>query len=308
MDNGLTDEKRRETPDQETSAHSGDVPQVKKETEGRRETPDQEAAVHAESALRTPEYVMKGHHCHSCYELFYCEAGECRFLVQDQIYDMNAGDFILIPPWALHYTRYLKGPCRRTVILFENRHIHPELTELMPHGKDFFSAVRIFQVPEGNRDTISILINQMLREERIHDLRSALMAETLLNALLIQCSRFCDFRYEPPEAIHTTDREILSAARFIAEQYMNSITSEEIANAAGLSLNYLTRKFRRLAGIGLHEYLVFIRLQHAARELVSTDDSITDIALRCGFSDSNYFKDAFKKKYGMTPRIYRGIK
>ena len=34
------------------------------------------------------------------------------------------------------------------------------------------------------------------------------------------------------------------------------------------------------------------------------DDCITDIAFRCGFSDSNYFKDEFKKKYGVTPRAY----
>ena len=46
-------------------------------------------------------------------------------------------------------------------------------------------------------------------------------------------------------------------------------------------------------------------LQHAAAELISTDDTITQIALRCGFSDSNYFKDVFKNKYGVTPRENR---
>lgn len=48
-----------------------------------------------------------------------------------------------------------------------------------------------------------------------------------------------------------------------------------------------------------------IHIEHAAAELISTDDTITQIALRCGFSDSNYFKDVFKKKYGVTPREYR---
>ena len=43
----------------------------------------------------------------------------------------------------------------------------------------------------------------------------------------------------------------------------------------------------------------------AALELLSTQDSITEIALRNGFSDSNYFKDAFKKMYGVSPRAYR---
>ena len=86
---------------------------------------------------------------------------------------------------------------------------------------------------------------------------------------------------------------------------MNPITTADVARAVGFSPNYLTRRFREAAGIGLHEYIVFVRLHHAAQELLSTADSITDIALRCGFSDSNYFKDSFKKKYGVTPRNYR---
>ena len=66
-----------------------------------------------------------------------------------------------------------------------------------------------------------------------------------------------------------------------------------------------SQKFREAAGVSVHEYLVFIRLQRAALELMTTDDSVTDIALRCGFSGGNYFKDAFKKKYGVTPSEYR---
>ena len=67
---------------------------------------------------------------------------------------------------------------------------------------------------------------------------------------------------------------------------------------------FLTRLLNE-TGIGLHEYIVFIRLHRAALELVATEDSVTTVAFRCGFSDSNYFKDAFKKKYGVTPRAYR---
>ena len=79
----------------------------------------------------------------------------------------------------------------------------------------------------------------------------------------------------------------------------------DIAAAAGFSPNYLSRRFREAAGFGVHEYLTFIRLRSAAHELASTADSVTEVALRCGFSNSNYFKDAFKKQYGCTPRAYR---
>ena len=55
----------------------------------------------------------------------------------------------------------------------------------------------------------------------------------------------------------------------------------------------------------VHEYLSLLRLENAAMELLSTQDRITEIALRNGFSDSNYFKDAFRKMYGVSPREYR---
>ena len=90
--------------------------------------------VHAETRLRDQQFIMKGHHCHSCYELFYVESGECRFLIDEHIFDLHPGDFILVPPMALHYTRYVFGPCRRTVILFRGEDIPEEVRQCMPHA------------------------------------------------------------------------------------------------------------------------------------------------------------------------------
>ena len=248
---------------------------------------------------------MTGHHCHSCYELFYMESGECRFLVDERIFDLQAGDFILLPPIALHYTRYVFGPCRRTVILFRPEDVPDDVRRCMPHPDRFFSETVVFQVPEAYRTQIADIIRHMETEEKIQDSCSPLLRRCHLHNLLLLCSRVSTFLTEPPVDIHTTDQYILQAARYISRFYMNPVTTADIAGAVNFSPNYLSRKFRMATGIGLHEYLVFIRLHHAAQELISTTDSITTIALRCGFSDSNYFKDSFKKRYGMTPRAFR---
>ena len=68
---------------------------------------------------------------------------------------------------------------------------------------------------------------------------------------------------------------------------------------------YFSKKFRETTGFGVKEYLTHIRLQNAAHLLCTTDPSITEIAGICGFSDGNYFGDAFRKHYGMSPRAYR---
>ena len=261
--------------------------------------------VHAETKLRDQLFVMKGHHCHTCCELFYVESGDCRFLIDEHIFDLRAGDFILVPPMALHYTRYVFGPCRRTVVLFREEDLLEEVRSCMPKSARFFSETAVFQVPEAYRGQVSASLKEMAGEEKIRDSRSALILKMKLQSLLLLCSRICNFLLEPPADIHTTDPQIQRAAHYICRYYMDPLTSADVAQAVGFSPNYLSRKFRGATGIGLHEYIVFVRLQHAAQELLSTSDSITTIALRCGFSDSNYFKDSFKKKYGVTPREYR---
>ena len=261
--------------------------------------------IHVDRRTRNAGYLMGSHHCHPYYELSYIEHGSCRFFIEDTMYDLHDGDFLLIPPQMFHYTRYLFGPCLRCGIYFRYEDLSEELLSFLPDGLQFFSKLRVFQAPSGCRRELSGIIARMAAEEEGFDERSPLMLKAQLHQLLLLCSRVCVFLTESPASIHTTDRQVLQAARFINEHFRQQISANDIAAAAGFSPNYLSRKFREAAGIGVHDYLVFIRLRNAAFELLSTEDSVTDIALRNGFSDSNYFKDVFKKKYNMTPREYR---
>lgn len=260
--------------------------------------------VHADRQTRDPSSVMRSHHCHPYYELTYIERGSCRFFIEDAMYDLHDGDFLLIPPQVFHYTRYLVGPCLRCGIYFRDGDLDPALLPLLP-GEGALSRARIMQAAPASRRQFSRLIERMAAEEQSFDERSPLMLRILLNELLLLTTRLCTLLSESPANIHTTDRQVLQAARFINEHFRQQISAADIAAAAGFSPNYLSRKFREAAGVGVHDYLVFIRLRNAAFELLETNDSVTDVALRCGFSDSNYFKDVFKKKYGITPREYR---
>ena len=261
--------------------------------------------VYVDRRTRDGGYVMSHHHCHPYYELSYIEHGSCRFFVEDANYDLHDGDFLLIPPQLFHYTRYLFGACLRCGVYFRAEDLSPELTARVPGGIAFFSQLRIFQAPAMSRRRISFLLERMAAEEEEFDELSPLMLRFQLQELLLLSSRLCSLLSEKIADIHTTDPQALLAARFIHEHFRQQISAADIAAASAFSPNCLRRKFREATGIGVHDYLVFIRLRNAAFELVSTDDSVTDIALRSGFSDSNYFKDAFKKKYGITPREYR---
>ena len=271
----------------------------------KRTTMGQIKRVHIDERQREAGYIMSSHHLHPYFELCFVEHGSCRFLVGDGMYDLSEGDFLLIPPDIIHYTRYLSGPWRRSGIYFRLSDLEEQVIAMLPGGESFFSEMRIFHVPEAYQKQYNELIAAMVLEEQVNDGRTPMILRMQLQVLLLNSSRICVFLRDTPADIHTADRQVLEAARYINEHFRQQISSPEIAAAAGFSPNYLSRKFREAAGIGIHEYLVFVRLRSAALELISTDHSVTEVATNCGFSDSNYFKDAFKKKYGITPREYR---
>lgn len=261
--------------------------------------------VYTDSFLRNGDFVMPANHCHAYYEIYYLEQGACRFFLGDVMLDLHSGDLLLIPPQLLHYTRYLYGPCRRSTVYFRREDADDAVVALLPGGESFFREMRFVRIPEFSRSQISALFGRMLGEERIGDAYADMLLRIRLQELLLVMSRVGSVSEKLPEDIHTTDRQVVAAAVFMRENYRRKVTAAEIAKAAGLSPTYLSRKFRQATGTGVHEYLTFLRLKEAALELLSTDSSVTEIALRCGFSDGNYFKDVFKKRYGVTPTGYR---
>ena len=103
----------------------------------------------------------------------------------------------------------------------------------------------------------------------------------------------------------TKDAEVLHAAKYIYQNFASPLTLQEVADVAGLSPTYFSKKFKQITGIGFKEYVNFVRMKNASLELISTSHSVTEVALNNGYTDGNYFKDVFKKIHGCSPREYR---
>ena len=74
-----------------------------------------------------------------------------------------------------------------------------------------------------------------------------------------------------------------------------------MAGYCNLSPTYFSRKFRLITGQTFKEHVNYIRLRQATQMLLMTDNSITKIAMLCGFGSSNYFKDLFRASTGRSP-------
>ena len=82
-------------------------------------------------------------------------------------------------------------------------------------------------------------------------------------------------------------------------------TIEQIATFANISQSYLSAIFKQSTGLSIMQYVNSIRINFAAKRLVYTNDSISQISADCGFDSPNYFCNTFKKSEGVTPSQFR---
>lgn len=94
-------------------------------------------------------------------------------------------------------------------------------------------------------------------------------------------------------------------ARFIAQNYTQKITVQQLAELVDLHPNYAMDLFQKTFGTTLVNYLTHHRLSHVQRLLTTTNEAITDIALLSGFQSISRFNDVFNRNFGCSPRVYR---
>ena len=92
---------------------------------------------------------------------------------------------------------------------------------------------------------------------------------------------------------------------YINHHDIETLQIAEIANGCGISVRTLERLFVQALHCTPVAYLMERRLLRGAELLLSTDNTISEIALVCGFCDGNHFSKMFNRKFAMPPSEYR---
>lgn len=100
-------------------------------------------------------------------------------------------------------------------------------------------------------------------------------------------------------------RLVRQAMLFIHENYDQPITRSDIAQHINIAEDYLTFCFRQELGTTPIKYLQRYRIHQAKKLLKESGLSVTEIALKVGFSDSGYFSRVFHRETGLSPETFR---
>mgnify|MGYP000017758206 FL=1 len=262
--------------------------------------------VYVERALHGPVFRMAYEHTHTYCEIFYLRSGTCTYTVNKGQWHLEAGDIFIVAPGDPHSTRYEgKTSCERIIVFC----MPDVLAALLPDAADEVRSTLLRSgkviLNSDSRRSVDAMINNMLLENDLPQRFSEdiLKLESLHLVMLLLRSGI--FGYETMSEKEGYSADIESALKYIALNYQQSLTLEEVAGHCNLSSTYFSRKFKLITGRTFKEHLNYIRLRQAKQMLCTTDNTVTKIAMLCGFGSSNYFKDVFKADIGISPREYR---
>lgn len=251
-------------------------------------------------------------HWHEELELNYIKKGSLRVFTNNSKYTIEAGEGFYINTNVMNMKVSTAKRGRTTEVshifhpiflsgnfhsIYETKYLNPIIKN--PH----IEVVKFTEETESGKALLSILkrIEELQAEKNTEFATRNLLSEAWL--LLIREVM------ENPQghtrtSLKTQDRLQYMIA-FIHRHYREKITLEDIAASASISTREATRTFRRIRDKTPVDYLIEYRLNKAGNDLLSTNDSITDIAYRNGFESSAYFGKMFRKHFQMTPSQFR---
>lgn len=237
-------------------------------------------------------------HWHPEIELFFVLAGSMDVLIEDTSFTAQEEDVFLVNANELHQ---ISGTnCEVLSLRFHVNHM-PYLDSTKVHRFDLNSSGNTHGV---RYDFIRHLIAQFAKisssGEHIYKAISmvfAIYSHLNENFLAAPISN-------PPSSQKKRER-INTIIKYMEEHYTECLSLSDVADAQNLSAPYLASYFEKNTGQTFLAHYNQIRLTHAVYAMLTTDDSLEQIALSHGFNDSRTFTALFKKKYNTLPSTYR---
>ena len=97
-------------------------------------------------------------------------------------------------------------------------------------------------------------------------------------------------------------KRLEQAFSYIDEHFCEKITLDEVAAVAYMSPNYFSSYFRKMMNVSFSDYVTRLRIMRVRELLKDENNSVTEVAMQCGFNNISNFYRLYKKHVGKPPR------
>lgn len=249
-------------------------------------------------------------HMHSTIEIYRILSGECYMDIQSEKIHCRENDFIMILPNAVH-SFYLNdqsdcsflhihfNPDMFSNIILEDHGIHPiTLMHAILFSSHFYHYLPATPVID---QTLYKLID-------LYSASGSLFSAANINVSLIDMMLHILDQTLTKDQLKDPQHKnsyVAYALNYIEEHYTQKIKQEDIASQLHISVRYLSKIFKSYMRLTLSNYINIYRINRSIDLMASTDLSLTEIALKVGFNDSQHYSKVFANVINATPSQYR---
>ena len=256
------------------------------------------------------DFAVVPTHWHNDMEIIYIKKGRGIITVDLEPFEVRQGDIVVVPPGQLHSIEQLED------FSMEYENIIFQLTMLMATQGDtctekFFQPLVQGQILFPNYyspdsllyPALSGCLNTMDEICKTfgpgYQLAIKGQLFSLFYALVSSMQAPLSRRKNK-----SLDR-LKDILKYVETNYSEKITIADAAGICGFSESHFMKFFKSNMAVSFTDYLNDYRLTMAARLLISSTDSIVNIAAETGFDNLSYFNRIFKRKYHCTPTVFR---
>lgn len=252
-------------------------------------------------------------HCHEIFELNFVEnAIGCRRTVGDSSEIIGQYDLVLITSPDLEHV-WEQHECQSddihevTVQFFVNFSDERSIWQTNP----FSSVYKMFmRAKKGLAFPMAAIMQVYPLIIHLSEIKEGFYAARELMTILYELSKQDGARELASSAFakveaQSDSRRVLKVKNYIEEHYRDELRLGPLSSMVGMTDSAFSRFFKQRTGKNLNEYIVDVRLGHAARLLVDTTHTVAEICYETGFNTVCNFNRLFKKRKGCNPTEFR---
>lgn len=248
-------------------------------------------------------------HCHDFYEIYIHVNGGQYFGLDNNMYLLEPNQFFIIPPFCMHGLSSVGE-----LVGYERAYLNVSLETLKVLGCGQLDLDRFFRSYTSRGQNRFQFSHEEAREclgymKSLQVMQNATGAmERYQSYALAQhfISRICTI-IANSEALTGTvisNNIMQKVLTYINSNYTQPIKIADVAKQFNVSVSYLSHEFVKYTNRSVYDYVLYRRVM-LAKELISTDVSLNNIAYQCGFNDYSNFLRMFHKVVGISPNQYR---
>lgn len=246
-------------------------------------------------------------HHHDFYEVYFFVKGDVTYQIEGVNYRLNPADILLVNTEELHQAvvESSNKDYERYVLWLSRDFLRTLSTPEVDLARCFVASDKqnLIRTTLENQQLVRSLLDKLVSLEGTAGFGDELLYRSLITELMVHLNRI-GLHEDPTLGEAVKKNHIIDGViQHVTEHLEEEMDLDALSRTFFLSKYHLSREFKKHTGTTIHRYIVQKRLIRS-KELILTGMPIMEVYGRAGFGDYSNFFRAFKKEYGISPKVF----